>query len=144
MRKTQKLMENWRFTGLDGKQQTLHLPHTWNALDGQDGGNNYARGTCLYETAFPCPAFDPETECVYLEFRGVNASAAVTLHRMARAAAVAAFGSVTGFGIYLRSLYCDNALLVAVKARADARAGAAQAAPRRHRRRNREKIYPPL
>jgi len=80
MRKSLKLMEGWRFTGLDGKQQMLNLPHTWNALDGQDGGNNYARGTCLYETTFPIPAFDAASECVYLEFRGVNASAAVTLN----------------------------------------------------------------
>ena len=26
------------------------LPHTWNAVDGQDGGNDYYRGTCHYST----------------------------------------------------------------------------------------------
>ena len=25
----------------------INLPHTWNAKDGQDGGNDYWRGTCL-------------------------------------------------------------------------------------------------
>ena len=29
--------ENWYF---------VHLPHTWNAIDGQDGGGDYYRGTC--------------------------------------------------------------------------------------------------
>ena len=27
---------------------TLDLPHTWNAEDGYDGGNDYFRGSCLY------------------------------------------------------------------------------------------------
>lgn len=26
----------------------VNLPHTWNAIDGQDGGNDYYRGTCFY------------------------------------------------------------------------------------------------
>ena len=26
----------------------VNLPHTWNAIDGQDGGNDYYRGTCYY------------------------------------------------------------------------------------------------
>ena len=50
MRKTTKIMKNWLFTDLDGSQVTLDLPHTWNALDGQDGGDDYRRGTCTYET----------------------------------------------------------------------------------------------
>ena len=28
--------------------QMLDLPHTWNGKDGQDGGNDYFRGTCCY------------------------------------------------------------------------------------------------
>lgn len=30
----------------DAEQVTL--PHTWNATDGQDGGNDYFRGSCCY------------------------------------------------------------------------------------------------
>lgn len=30
----------------------ISLPHTWNATDGQDGGNNYYRGTCWYRKKF--------------------------------------------------------------------------------------------
>jgi beta-galactosidase len=32
----------------DSKWQAVHLPHTWNNLDGQDGGNNYDRGPAWY------------------------------------------------------------------------------------------------
>ena len=28
--------------------ESVTLPHTWNAVDGQDGGNDYYRGTCWY------------------------------------------------------------------------------------------------
>ena len=41
MRSTTKLMKNWQFTGPDGKTAAVDLPHTWNNIDGQDGGNDY-------------------------------------------------------------------------------------------------------
>ena len=41
MRSTTKLMKNWQFTGPDGKTAAVNLPHTWNNIDGQDGGNDY-------------------------------------------------------------------------------------------------------
>ena len=80
MRKCESLMTGWYFTGPDQKEVPVTLPHTWNAVDGQDGGNDYWRGSCTYRTGFTAPAFDAETECVYLEFRGVNATADVTLN----------------------------------------------------------------
>ena len=80
MRTTINLNENWRFTGLAGVTTEIDLPHTWNAIDGQDGGNDYKRGECQYDKTFARPAFDPETECVYLVFHGVNASARVILN----------------------------------------------------------------
>ena len=30
----------------------VSLPHCWNAVDGQDGGNDYYRGTCYYAKQF--------------------------------------------------------------------------------------------
>lgn len=72
--------KGWIFTGRDGKDVKVDLPHTWNALDGQDGGNDYYRGTCRYRTAFAAPQFDRAEQRVYLEFRGVNASADVELN----------------------------------------------------------------
>ena len=45
MRKIVRLMKNWQFIGPEGNTTTVDLPHTWNAIDGQDGGNDYWRGT---------------------------------------------------------------------------------------------------
>ena len=80
MRRIEKLMQGWSFTGRDGDRQAVSLPHTWNGKDGQDGGNDYYRGTCVYDNTFAKPQFDEETERVYLQFHGVNASAKVILN----------------------------------------------------------------
>ena len=76
MRRVQKIMKDWMFTNQNGKKRPVDLPHTWNETDGQDGGNDYFRGTCTYEKTFEKPQFS-EKECVYLQFHGVNASAKV-------------------------------------------------------------------
>ena len=83
MRRTIKLNEKWRFTDLLGITSEIDLPHTWNAIDGQDGGDDYKRGECRYDKSFARPAHEPETECVYLVFHGVNASARVILNGQA-------------------------------------------------------------
>ena len=80
MRKEVLLNEHWQFTDMDGTRQRVDLPHTWNALDGQDGGDDYRRGECIYEKQFSCPAFDRENQRIYLDFAGVNASARVMLN----------------------------------------------------------------
>ncbi len=54
--------------------EQISLPHTWNAKDGQDGGNDYYRGTCYYAKKLflaDCQG----AEQVYLEFEGANSSA---------------------------------------------------------------------
>jgi len=79
MRKTEKLMNGWHFTGFDGARTPVQLPHTWNALDGQDGGNDYRRGTCVYDNVFSRPDYS-ENERVYLQFHGINASAEIILN----------------------------------------------------------------
>ena len=79
VRKTVNMNKGWRFTGPDGSVRPVDLPHTWNSVDGQDGGNDYWRGTCVYEKTFPRPELEAD-ERVYLEFRGVNASAKVELN----------------------------------------------------------------
>ena len=79
MRKTTILNADWLFRYHDGTETRLDLPHTWNAQDGQDGGDDYWRGTCVYEKKFPMPAHG-ENELVYLQFDGVNASAKVILN----------------------------------------------------------------
>ena len=80
MRHTIDLCGGWQFTGPDGVTVAVNVPHTWNNIDGQDGGNDYRRGECRYERSFPMPAFDGAREEVWLEFDGVNASARVTLN----------------------------------------------------------------
>ena len=79
MRRTITFMKDWKFTGQSKTQCQVDLPHTWNAQDGQDGGNDYYRGTCVYEKTLPKPEFSAE-ERVYLQFHGVNASAKVILN----------------------------------------------------------------
>ena len=79
MRKEQLINENWLFRYHDGTETKVNIPHTWNNIDGQDGGDDYYRGTCIYEKNFTAPAFG-EDERLYIEFAGVNASAKVILN----------------------------------------------------------------
>ena len=81
MRHILNINENWLFVKdtediarRDGEQVTL--PHSWNAIDGQDGGNDYFRGSCLYSKTIK-KADLPEADLYYLEFRGANSSADV-------------------------------------------------------------------
>lgn len=71
--------KDWTFQYHTGEETVVDLPHTWNNLDGQDGGNDYWRGTCVYQKRFPAPLHDSHQR-VYLEFGGVNASAKVILN----------------------------------------------------------------
>ena len=80
MREITKIMKGWEFTGPDGTTTTVDLPHTWNARDGQDGGNDYWRGTCIYRTHFAAPQFNTASHQVWIQFDGVNASAHVVLN----------------------------------------------------------------
>ena len=52
--------ENWYW---------VNLPHSWNAIDRQDGDNDYYRGTCYYVKQFEKTDL-PENKKYYLEFRG--------------------------------------------------------------------------
>ncbi len=76
--------ENWVFskeaknvpTGIPTEWEQVNLPHTWNAKDGQDGGNDYYRGTCYYAKELRKESL-PAADRYYLEFRGANSSADV-------------------------------------------------------------------
>ena len=57
------------------KSIKVNLPHTWNNLDGQDGGNDYFRGKCFYRKKIALTK--KENKVYYLEFRGVNAMSEV-------------------------------------------------------------------
>ena len=79
MRKEQLINQNWLFRYHDGSEKQVNIPHTWNNIDGQDGGDDYFRGTCVYEKNFASPALGAD-ERLYIEFAGVNASAKVILN----------------------------------------------------------------
>src|SRR5699024_467367 len=80
MRRTEKLMKDWMFSKQPGQKRLVDLPHTWNGIDGQDGGDDYYRGTCVYTKEIKKPDFK-EDERVYLQFHGVNASAKVIINK---------------------------------------------------------------
>ena len=82
MRRLISLNEGWQFskdcaTPVHNESATnVNLPHTWNATDGQDGGNDYFRGSCLYTKKLVKSEL-PEAEQYYLEVCGANSSADV-------------------------------------------------------------------
>ena len=83
MRSILQFNDNWRFcktaevpVSLPAWEQVT-LPHTWNAADGQDGGNDYWRGTAMYAKVFPKPAHEG---VVVLEFLGAAMTADVYLN----------------------------------------------------------------
>lgn len=84
MRKITNINSGWLFSKdaekvpatLPDNWQEVDLPHTWNGDDGQDGGNDYYRGTCYYAKELDGSLFD-DGKVTYLEFRGVNSSAEI-------------------------------------------------------------------
>ena len=58
--------------------ESVRLPHSWNAVDGQDGGNDYYRGTAWYAKTIVKNAL-PAADRWYLELQGANSSADVYL-----------------------------------------------------------------
>ena len=85
MRQILKFNDNWEF--LKGVSEinaaevgeSITIPHTWNATDGQDGGNDYFRGTCLYRKVFRSDLL-PKAKKYYLEINGANSSADVYMN----------------------------------------------------------------
>ncbi len=81
MRNIINLNENWLFTQnttdvtVQGGE-AISLPHSWNAKDGQDGGNDYFRGSCVYKKILKKDEL-PAVDRYYLEIRGANSSADV-------------------------------------------------------------------
>lgn len=79
--------DNWKFIknaadeveAAKGEGESIALPHTWNAVDGQDGGNDYHRGICWYVKKFAKPEKN-ETDKVYLEFCGAAMTAEIYLN----------------------------------------------------------------
>ncbi len=62
--------EDWDF---------VNVPHCWNAIDGQDGGNDYFRGACCYVKDIDMEEI-PTADKYYLEINGANSSATVFMN----------------------------------------------------------------
>jgi beta-galactosidase len=76
------LVDGWRFIRNDvtGAEQenfddlswaVVSIPHTWNAQDGQDGGNDYVRGTGFYRRHFSVDVSEAGRQ-LFIHFDGVN------------------------------------------------------------------------
>ena len=59
---------------VNSKWNFVNLPHSWNAIDGQDGGSDYYRGTAWYVRELDKEEL-PEAERYYIEINGANSSA---------------------------------------------------------------------
>lgn len=87
MRKIININENWEFIkknlspedAATASGDKINIPYTWNGRDGQDGGDDYARGAFWFVKKFLKPRLDADEE-VYLEFKGVNSSAEIYLN----------------------------------------------------------------
>ena len=86
MRHTVSLLDGWRFAktaeipaACPENWQPVTLPHTWNAADGTDGGNDYWRGTACYCRRLTPPAL-AAGEQLWLEFEGAAMTAEVYLN----------------------------------------------------------------
>jgi beta-galactosidase len=82
LRRATPLADGWRFLradapgaeagALDDRRWALvKVPHTWNALDGQDGGDDYYRGVAWYRRRVPIPAAE-KGRSIYFEVDGAN------------------------------------------------------------------------
>ena len=87
----------------------VNVPHTWNGIDGQDGGNDYHRGTCYYLKMIPEELLKKD-KVNYLEFDGVNSTASVywngkemTVHH----------GGYSMFRVKIEDIQPNNLLIVA-------------------------------
>ena len=91
--------------------ENVNLPHTWNAIDGQDGGNDYYRATCYYTKKLALADCQGAEE-VYIEFEGANSSADVYVNG---ALAVHHDGGYSTFRANITSLLKEeNEIVVAV------------------------------
>ena len=72
--RTITLMKEARFAKQGENMVAIALPHTWNNMDGQDGGNDYWRGIGTYEIDLPNPTAGKKQ---YIEIQGANHVATV-------------------------------------------------------------------
>ena len=83
MRTIHSLNQDWTFIKAEHPADVpgvpVTLPHTWNAEDGQDGGDDYHRGKCWYLRDLDRPE-TTENSRIWLEFEGAAMTAEVYLN----------------------------------------------------------------
>ena len=92
MRKLININNGWSFlkdtkeipATLPADWEVVNVPHTWNNIDGMDGGADYFRGTCNYAKVIKKSEL-PEADCYYLELNGAASSADVYVNGKAMA-----------------------------------------------------------
>ena len=65
--------------GVNSEWDFVNLPHTWNAIDGQDGGDDYFRGVGTYVKRLSLADL-PSADRYYIEVGGANSSADVFIN----------------------------------------------------------------
>src|SRR5262245_7333458 len=82
VRRDTSLVDGWRFikANVPGAEQenfddqswsVVSIPHTWNAQDGQDGGDDYYRGPGFYRRHFSIEASEAGRQ-LFIHFNGAN------------------------------------------------------------------------
>ena len=82
MREIISLNENWTLSFPKGDHVTeqVNLPHTWNAVDGNDGNGSYLRTTGVYTRTFQQPKQPREGGRTYVEVLAAALSATVKVN----------------------------------------------------------------
>ncbi|MFT3789212.1 MAG: glycoside hydrolase family 2 TIM barrel-domain containing protein [Tepidisphaeraceae bacterium] len=99
----------------DSAWSSVTVPHTWNALDGQDGGSNYARGIGWYRKSITLPA-SLANKSVSLRFDGSSMATDVYIDGAligSHGGAFAAFQfdvttALAGAGTHVLAIKVDN------------------------------------
>ena len=118
MRNLTNFNQGWSFiknpgqipTKVEENYEAVNLPHSWNSIDGQDGGNDYFRGTCYYVKNFKLSDL-PANAKHYLEINGANSSSDVYLNGNHLAHHD---GGYSTYRVELNDLHEENLLVIGV------------------------------
>ena len=116
MREIKLIDEKWAFSkdykdvpvAFPEDWQIVNVPHTWNGVDGQDGGNDYYRGKCCYVKSLSADDFE-KGKINYIQFDAVNSSAEVYFNSELLAKHD---GGYSAFRVKVENIKDDNLLVV--------------------------------